>query len=79
MDIEMPRMDGLAAARELRRREGKRLLLIAISGRTSALDKSLALQAGFDVHMSKPVDWAALRSCMESGVVIQPGPPPPAP
>lgn len=62
MDIDMPVMDGYGAARELRRQCGKRLVLIAVTGRVTADDRADAVRAGFDAYLTKPFDWVALHS-----------------
>lgn len=61
MDIDMPHMDGYAAARALRQEHtGSRLILIAHTGRTTPADVQEALDAGFDRHVSKPLMGEAL-------------------
>ncbi len=56
LDINMPVMDGYETALELRKQHGaaRRLLLIALTGRTDPLDKERSRQAGFDRHLDKP-------------------------
>ncbi len=61
MDIDMPVMNGYGAARELRRQCGKRLVLIAVTGRVTADDRADAVRAGFDAYLTKPFDWVALH------------------
>jgi CheY-like chemotaxis protein len=70
-DIGMPDVDGLALAAEVRRvrRErdpGGEVLLIAITGFASKADRERALGAGFDAYLTKPINFAALRSLLES-------------
>jgi signal transduction histidine kinase/ActR/RegA family two-component response regulator len=56
-DIGMPEMDGLEMIRELRELENYRSIpAIALTGYASAKDEKAALAAGFDAHVSKPVD-----------------------
>jgi len=56
-DIGMPRMDGFEMIRRLRELENYRTVpAIALSGYASRKDVNAALAAGFDAHMSKPVD-----------------------
>jgi two-component system CheB/CheR fusion protein len=63
LDLGMPGANGLEVARELRTRPGgERLTLIAMSGLGQAEDKMHALQAGFDQHFTKPVDFSTLVS-----------------
>lgn len=56
-DIGMPRMDGLEAARFVRRQEwGGDVLLIAVTGWGQEQDRRRTREAGFDAHLTKPVD-----------------------
>jgi two-component system, sensor histidine kinase len=61
VDIGLPGLDGYSLAERVRaeEREG-RMLLVAVTGYGSACDRARALAAGFDAHMVKPVDPAAL-------------------
>ncbi len=62
LDIAMPIIDGLEAARSLRARAiGKDMVLLALSGFGQDSDKRRSLDAGFDVHLVKPVDLATLE------------------
>jgi signal transduction histidine kinase/CheY-like chemotaxis protein len=56
VDIGLPGADGYEVARELRRRLGDRVLLVALSGYGDRESQLRALGAGFDVHLVKPVD-----------------------
>lgn len=61
VDIGLPGIDGYEVARRLRREPGARALrLIALTGYGLAEDQRRVLEAGFDLHMVKPVDVAAL-------------------
>lgn len=60
LDIGMPGMNGLHVARELRRRMGSAVRLIAVTGWGQAQDRELTREAGFDFHLTKPVDQAAV-------------------
>ncbi len=61
-DIGMPGMDGYEVARRLRaleqgpRAEAGRAVLVALTGWGSADDKRLAREAGFDHHLTKPIE-----------------------
>ncbi|HEX7891530.1 MAG TPA: PAS domain-containing protein [Ramlibacter sp.] len=55
LDIGMPGMNGLEVARELRRRMGTGVRLIAVTGWGQAQDRELTREAGFDFHLTKPV------------------------
>jgi PAS domain S-box-containing protein len=55
-DISMPEMDGYALAREIRRRsEWNDIFLIAVSGYGQESDRIESIQAGFDMHIVKPI------------------------
>jgi PAS domain S-box-containing protein len=55
LDIGMPGADGYEVARELRSRKA-RVHLIALTGWGQENDRSRALAAGFDHHLTKPAD-----------------------
>jgi two-component system CheB/CheR fusion protein len=69
-DIGMPGMDGYELITELRRQPAARALpAIAITGYGTSQDESLALEAGFTAHLSKPVDIHRLTALLvELGV-----------
>jgi len=57
-DIGMPLEDGYSLMRKLRRAPfGERVVAIALTGYASQADRDAAMQAGFDVHVAKPVDF----------------------
>ena len=57
LDIGMPRMNGFEVAKELHRVNGGAVpFLVATTGWGQAEDKRRALEAGFDVHLTKPID-----------------------
>ena len=61
LDIGMPRMSGLEAARAIRSfAGGERFWLIALSGWGQHEDRRKSREAGFDHHFVKPVDVEAL-------------------
>ena len=65
IDIGMPKITGYEAARRLRQRYGDDCpVLIAVTGWKQASDKILATLAGFDHHVAKPYDPAALISLL---------------
>jgi two-component system, chemotaxis family, CheB/CheR fusion protein len=66
LDIGMPGMDGYEVARRLRRMPMlAQTLLIALTGFGGDQDRRRADQAGFDRHLTKPVDPAVLRTALE--------------
>jgi PAS domain S-box-containing protein len=74
LDIGMPVMDGLAAAAELRRATpGTRL--VACTGWGAAADRQRSEAAGFDLHLTKPVDLVVLQRVLEDcALVLQDAP-----
>lgn len=66
-DIGMPLEDGYTLIRVIRDRDeghSRRTLAIALTGFASRVDNETALRAGFDDHLGKPVDPAALVQCV---------------
>jgi CheY-like chemotaxis protein len=67
LDIGLPAMDGYELARRLRSRPAvKPLRLIALTGYGRDTDRAQTRDAGFDSHMVKPIDLAALASAIRS-------------
>ena len=64
MDIRMPVLDGLAAARLIRQEKGRALPLIALSANAFEEDRRTALAAGFDLFLVKPVGLEALAGAV---------------
>ena len=68
LDIGLPVMDGYELARQLRQRVGDApLRLIAVTGYGQKSDVDRALAAGFDSHLTKPVNLDVLEALV-SGV-----------
>ena len=65
MDIQMPGMDGLECARRLRALQGEQRLphfpILALTAHALESDVSASLEAGMDEHLTKPLDFSALR------------------
>ena len=65
MDVEMPRLDGIAATRELRRRYPERHVpIIAATASNADEDRQRCLAAGMDDFVSKPIKPEALRELL---------------
>ncbi|MBL0726511.1 ATP-binding protein [Piscinibacter sp. HJYY11] len=72
IDIGLPGQDGYEVASELRNRAGsRRLPLIALTGFGRDADRVRALAAGFDRHLSKPVDAELLARTIEEATASQ--------
>jgi len=69
LDLGMPKVDGFEALRRLREQETKSerkpLPVIAVTGYSSESDRLSCLMAGFNEHLSKPVQAASLASAIE--------------
>jgi PAS domain S-box-containing protein len=71
LDIGLPKLSGYEAARRIRESRGEDVLLIAVTGWGQEEDRRRSRDAGFDHHLTKPVDPAAISGLIESA------PPPP--
>ncbi|MEO8467627.1 MAG: ATP-binding protein [Gammaproteobacteria bacterium] len=61
LDIGMPGMDGYEACRRIRQTKSQsHVVIVAVTGWGQAHDKERALDAGFDAHLTKPIDPVAL-------------------
>ena len=68
LDLGMPDLDGLEVARRLRALDdGARALLVAITGFGQAQDRASTAAAGFDHHLTKPVDPQVLQALLQAG------------
>lgn len=69
MDIRMPEMDGLTATEKIRamdRADAKNIPIIALTANAFDTDVQRSLQAGINVHLSKPVEPEQLYSTLEN-------------
>jgi CheY-like chemotaxis protein/nitrogen-specific signal transduction histidine kinase len=65
LDIGLPDMTGYELARRLRSTPaGVAMTLIATTGWGQQKDRELALEAGFDHHLTKPIELAVLRDML---------------
>jgi PAS domain S-box-containing protein len=83
MDVHMPVMNGLEAAREIRRLEkqgdGRRVPMIALTASVEAERRQMAIEACMDSFVMKPLDIAILRAeiaRLTSGKLVAVGPVP---
>lgn len=67
MDMQMPVMNGLDAARAIRRSKnplGQTIPIIAMTANAFAEDVQSCLDAGMNAHISKPIDISLLESIL---------------
>ena len=75
MDVQMPVMDGLEATRRIRSSEnplGRIIPILAMTANAFLEDMQKSKEAGMDVHLSKPVDIAALEQTVKHFRVTPP-------
>jgi CheY-like chemotaxis protein len=65
LDIAMPRLNGYDVARRIRSQQwGRELSLIAMTGMARAEDEREALEAGFNHHLVKPVEFESVMELL---------------
>jgi PAS domain S-box-containing protein len=67
LDVGLPGLDGYEAARRIRRGLGGAVVLVAVTGYGDPEAKQRAVEAGFDVHLVKPVDPVELTRIVAGG------------
>ena len=68
LDIGMPDLNGYELAQRIRHEAwGKSMILIALTGWGQESDRRQALLAGFDHHLTKPIDPDHLERLFVSG------------
>lgn len=74
MDLQMPEMDGVSAARRIRQLESeasgprRRVYIIALTADAMSGDRDRCLEAGMDDYLSKPIRRADLSSALDRAV-----------
>jgi CheY-like chemotaxis protein len=69
MDVQMPVMDGLEAARQIRNLHHdyfKKVPIIAMTANAFEEDRKAALEAGMNEHVAKPIDVYKLKRVLRS-------------
>jgi signal transduction histidine kinase len=64
IDLGLPGIDGYEVARAIRAAGLADVLLVAVSGYGQPDDRTRAAAAGFDAHLTKPVDASAIESVL---------------
>jgi DNA-binding response OmpR family regulator len=67
LDVMLPRKDGFAVCRELRR-AGKRMPIILLTARTHEAEKVLGLELGADDYVTKPFSPMELRARIKAAL-----------
>jgi CheY-like chemotaxis protein len=78
MDVQMPGMDGMDAARSIRAAEAqagdKRTRMLALTANAQSEDREAALDAGLDGLLVKPLDRERLREVLQATVELASNP-----
>ena len=64
VDVGLPRLDGYEVARRIREASGSLMFLVALTGYGQPEDRMRAVAAGFDVHLTKPIDFNVLQQIL---------------
>jgi signal transduction histidine kinase/ActR/RegA family two-component response regulator len=65
LDIGLPKIDGFEAARRIREQsQGKRPVIVALTGWAQDADRQKSREAGFNAHIVKPVDPDVLANLL---------------
>ena len=71
LDIQMPRMDGHAVAREIRRMSViPRPLLLAVTALRAPSERVESFRVGFDHHFVKPAQLPSILAAIASSTII---------
>jgi two-component system sensor histidine kinase/response regulator len=66
MDVQMPRLDGLQATRELRNGQGALdVPIVAMTAGAFVEDRKACLAAGMNDHIAKPIELSALHAMLQ--------------
>jgi signal transduction histidine kinase len=67
LDVGMPKLDGCEVARRIRAESwGRGAILVALTGWGQEVDRRRSREAGFDMHLVKPVDPATICDMLVS-------------
>jgi PAS domain S-box-containing protein len=73
LDIGLPKLNGFDVCQRIREQPcGKEMVIVALTGWGQEDDRRRSKEAGFDHHMVKPLDYAALMKLLAERVKLQP-------
>jgi two-component system sensor histidine kinase/response regulator len=73
MDVQMPKVDGFDATRQIRHIEettGVRIPIIAMTAHAMKGDKEKCLESGMDYYITKPVDSKELIELIQNVISV---------
>jgi CheY-like chemotaxis protein len=71
LDLQMPRMDGRAVAREIRRMNvASWPLLLAVTALCTPTERDESLKAGFDHHFVKPARLPVILAAIATHTIV---------
>ncbi len=66
MDLSLPKLDGLAATRQIRKHKAlSKVPILAVSAHDSPQSREEALEAGCDDYVTKPIDFDHLNKLVK--------------
>jgi len=72
LDIGLPGLNGYEVCRVLRRQGMTGELIVAVTGYGQENDRQLAMEAGFDQHLVKPVRWPIVQQLLAGRATAPP-------
>jgi PAS domain S-box-containing protein len=73
LDLGLPKLNGFDAARRIREQPGGReRVVIALTGWGQEEDRRRSKEAGFDHHLTKPIDFGVLRDLLAASKISHP-------
>lgn len=64
LDIDLSKLNGYEVARRIRHEQGDKVKLIALTGLGQEADHRRSKEAGFDHHLTKPIEFDALQQLL---------------